>query len=117
MLAYGTMNGTLNIISKEVPLMKNFSRVVQNLRYPGDTASAYQEVLKNNSSDWIGDGRFWGRTKPVIDMRLLNSSQGIDGLFYSRNDRGILPNQVHVFNHTSASLSMAESYGIRNTLC
>lgn len=116
MLAYGTVMGMVNLIScneTSNSALRKTSYDSVGLSYPEESYLVDPRSGPSRSSDWLGDDRYWGRTRPLTDARLLATAQVIDGIGYARNDRGILPNQVHIVNKPSIAVSnpQARIYG------
>lgn len=68
------------------------------LTYPS-TISAKVDNLQEKApkfSDNVGNDKYWGRTKPLFDKRLYEQVNRVGGLGFVRNDRGIIPNTVHL---------------------
>lgn len=121
MLAYGTVMGMVNLISCNEASNSSSRKTSYDsvsLSYPEESYPVDPRNGPSRSSDWLGDDRHWGRTRPLTDVRLLAAAQVIDGIGYARNDRGILPNQVHIVNKLSIAVSnpQARLHG-RNSEC
>jgi hypothetical protein len=128
LVAYGTVMGSVNILcstSTAGAVSTTTTVGTVSLRYPGDAdygatdrdrwSATTVSPGRSRSSDWLGDARYWNRTRPLLDRRLLASSQIVDGIGYARNDRGILPNQVEIIPPSSSShaiLSQGPQYGM-----
>ncbi len=116
MLAYGTVTGMLNVIGcngapGQAPKKTSYDSV--GLVYPEEGYAVEPRDGSSRSSDWLGDDRYWDRTRPLTDARLQAAAQVVDGIGYARNDRGILPNQVHILTKLSSTASnpQARTYG------
>jgi hypothetical protein len=114
-VAVGTSSGAVHLISK------SFTGTINNLssplQYQGEPSDKTEKVdSPRRSSDFLGSDKYWGRTKPLIDLRLFNDAQRIDGIAFARNDRNLMPNMVQILANAGAAKATAkESFGIEKS--
>ncbi|PJF18759.1 PAB-dependent poly(A)-specific ribonuclease subunit PAN2 [Paramicrosporidium saccamoebae] len=115
LIATGSMSGSVQILQKgdAAPSINNMSIP---LSYPSagsvKVENRREEALK--FSDNVGSDKYWGRTKPVFDNRLYSLAQRVGGLGFVRNDRGVIPNTVHLV--ASAGMATASLQGSLESL-
>lgn len=120
-IAVGSVSGAVRFFSKDCETFINNSS--SPLPYPDDIlmvnggkgggGGGKEEgggIELEKCSDNLGSDKYWGRTKPVTNVKLLSNAKDTDdGLVFSRNDRALLPNMVQVLAPSGITKSSSSS--------